>query len=95
MTDENNVSMMHDAITRLEDVSMPMYYLNYYNDILEKLQKNFELATKAKNKGLDVYNWIEPKIAYDLADRVAKMHNIDIRPDYVPCFRTHLRRKHT
>ena len=78
MTDENNVSMMHDAITRLENVSMPMYYLNYYNDILEKLQKNFELATKAKNKGLDVYNWIEPKIAYDLADRVAKMHNIDI-----------------
>ena len=63
---------------RLKDVQMPAYYLNYQHNILKNVQKSFELAAKARKLGLDVSDGVEPKIAYDLADRVAKMHNIDI-----------------
>ncbi|MGA7042569.1 MAG: DNA polymerase II large subunit, partial [Nitrososphaeraceae archaeon] len=70
--------MIDDAEILLKNVSMPQYYLNYQHCILKIVQKTFELATKARKRGLDVSDIVEPKIAYDLADRVAKMHNIDI-----------------
>ena len=40
--------------------------------------KLLSLAIQARQKNLDVTNIVESKIAYDLADRVAKMHEIDI-----------------
>lgn len=70
--------VIEDAVVRLKDVRMPRYYLNYQYNILEKVQSNYRLATRARKKGLDVSDVVETKIAYDLADRVAKMHNIDI-----------------
>lgn len=57
---------------------MPVYYMNYQQDILRKVELIYELASKARKVGLDASNAIESKIAYDLADRVAKMHDIDI-----------------
>ena len=57
---------------------MPVYYMNYQQDILRKVEQIYELASKARKVGLDASNAIESKIAYDLADRVAKMHDIDI-----------------
>ena len=57
---------------------MPVYYMNYQQDILRKVEQIYELALKARKIGLDASNTIESKIAYDLADRVAKMHDIDI-----------------
>jgi DNA polymerase II large subunit len=57
---------------------MPAYYMNYQQDILRKVEQIYELALKARKIGLDASNKIESKIAYDLADRVAKMHDIDI-----------------
>jgi len=72
------MKMIDDAEILLKNVSMPQYYLNYQHCILKNVQKTFELATKARKRGLDVSDIVEPKIAYDLADRVAKMHNIDI-----------------
>ena len=72
------MKMIDDAEILLKNVSMPQYYLNYQHCILKIVQKTFELATKARKRGLDVSDIVEPKIAYDLADRVAKMHNIDI-----------------
>src|SRR6185503_12744778 len=38
----------------------------------------YTIIQKARQKGYDVTTTIESKIAYDLSDRVAKMHNIDI-----------------
>src|SRR5437773_11269610 len=70
--------MINDAEICLRGVSMPQYYSKYHCDILKTVQKSFELATKARKLGVDVSDVVEPKIAYDLADRVAKMHNIDI-----------------
>jgi len=78
MTTKHDITMIDEAELRLKDVRIPAYYLNYQHNILKNVQKNFELAAKARKLGLDVSDGVEPKIAYDLADRVAKMHNIDI-----------------
>src|SRR6187200_2095699 len=72
------MTMINDAEIYLKDIQMPKYYLNTQRNILRNIQNNFELATRARKKGLDVSDKVESKIAYDLSDRVAKMHNIDI-----------------
>ncbi|HYZ49446.1 MAG TPA: DNA polymerase II large subunit, partial [Nitrososphaeraceae archaeon] len=72
------MTMMNDAEACLNGIPMPQYYLKYHHGILNTVQSSFELATKARKLGLDISDIVEPKIAYDLADRVAKMHNIDI-----------------
>ncbi|WP_236561698.1 DNA polymerase II large subunit [Nitrososphaera sp. AFS] len=77
-TTPHGTSMIDEAQLRLRDISMPSYYLIYQNGILKNVEKCFGLATQARKLGLDPVDKVEPKIAYDLADRVAKMHNIDI-----------------
>ncbi len=72
------MTITSDGITRLRNTHMPVYYMNYQQDILRKVEQIYELALKARKIGLDASNTIESKIAYDLADRVAKMHDIDI-----------------
>src|ERR687886_2653923 len=72
------MTTIEDAEMRLKDVRIPEYYRNYQHDVLKNVQKSLELATTARKTGLDVSDLVETKIAYDLADRVAKMHNIDI-----------------
>ncbi len=57
---------------------MPVYYRHYLHGILESVQKNYEHSLQARRKGIDAADIVESKIAYDVADRVAKMHNIDI-----------------
>jgi len=69
---ENNV------ISRLSGIKMPDYYRNYYSNLSTKTYTIFESAAKAKSSLVDSSGIIEPKIAFDLADRVAKMHEIDI-----------------
>jgi DNA polymerase II large subunit len=70
--------MISEGQERLKDIRMPAYYRRYQHDILASVQKYYEHAAKARRKGIDVTVVVEPKIAFDLADRVAKMHNIDI-----------------
>jgi DNA polymerase II large subunit len=57
---------------------MPDYYRDYYDDLSTQTYKTFEIAAKAKSTLVDSSGIIEPKIAFDLADRVSKMHDIDI-----------------
>lgn len=57
---------------------MPDDYLEYYSQISEKAYRIFEHAAEAKSTLVDSSGIVEPKIAFDLADRVAKMHDIDI-----------------
>jgi DNA polymerase II large subunit len=66
------------AINRIKDTLMPNYYFDYYNDISKKTFSTFEIAAIAKSTLVDSSAIVEPKIAFDLADRVAKMHDIDI-----------------
>ena len=57
---------------------MPDYYLDYYSHLSSETTRIFEHAAAAKSTLFDSSAIIEPKIAFDLADRVAKMHEIDI-----------------
>ncbi|MCH7757644.1 MAG: DNA polymerase II large subunit [Thaumarchaeota archaeon] len=69
---ENNVN------TRLLGIKMPNYYRNYYTNLSNNTFTIFEKAADAKSSLVDSSGIIEPKIAFDLADRVSKMHEIDI-----------------
>jgi DNA polymerase II large subunit len=66
------------ALSRLRGIKMPEYYRNYYADLSTDTYTIFESAAEAKSSLVDSSGIIEPKIAFDLADRVAKMHEIDI-----------------
>ena len=66
------------AISRLRGIKMPDYYKNYYTNLSIQTYRIFENAAEAKSSLVDSSGIIEPKIAFDLADRVAKMHEIDI-----------------
>lgn len=70
--------MLEEAETHLKDVRMPAFYWRYHQSILKNVNKGYQHALKARRRGIDAADIIEPKIAYDLADRVAKMHDIDI-----------------
>lgn len=68
----------NDAISRISGIRMPNYYLNYYSNLSKDTYSIFEHAAMAKSTLVDSSGIIEPKIAFDLADRVSKMHDIDI-----------------
>ena len=68
----------NDAISRISGIKMPDYYLDYYSNLSNETYSVFEHAADAKSSLVDSSGIIEPKIAFDLADRVAKMHEIDI-----------------
>src|ERR687894_338576 len=70
--------ILEEAELRLKDVRMPAFYWQYQQGILKSVNKGYQHALKARRRGIDAADIIESKIAYDLADRVAKMHNIDI-----------------
>ena len=68
----------NDAILRISGIKMPNYYHEYYSKLSKDTYDIFEKAALAKSTLVDSSGIIEPKIAFDLADRVAKMHEIDI-----------------
>ena len=68
----------NDAISRIHDIKMPDYYHDYYSNLSSETVSIFEKAAVAKSTLVDSSGIIEPKIAFDLADRVSKMHDIDI-----------------
>ena len=68
----------NDALSRIKDLEVPDYYIDYYSEFSKETYDVFEKAAKAKSSLVDSSGIIEPKIAFDLADRVAKMHDIDI-----------------
>src|ERR687890_2703817 len=70
--------ILEEAETHLKDVRMPAFYWQYQQGILKNVNKSYQHALVARRRGIDAADIIEAKIAYDLADRVAKMHDIDI-----------------
>ena len=68
----------NDAIIRIKGIEMPDSYFQYYSELSSETYTIFEKAAAAKSTLVDSSGMIEPKIAFDLADRVAKMHDIDI-----------------
>lgn len=70
--------MISEARSRLTNSNIPNYYSTYYDNIINIIEGNFNLASEARRQNIDVSDVVESKIAYDLADRVAKMHELDI-----------------
>jgi DNA polymerase II large subunit len=68
----------NDALIRIKGVPMPDFYSEYYSKLSAETYSIFEHAASAKASLFDSSGIIEPKIAFDLPDRVAKMHEIDI-----------------
>jgi DNA polymerase II large subunit len=62
----------------LKNLALPEYFVYYHDSILKNLQRNLDVGVGARKRGMDGTDRVEPKIAFDLSDRVAKMHNIDI-----------------
>ena len=62
----------------LDRSPMPEIYRRYFLEMSEAVGRAFEAAAAAKATLADVSANVEPKIAYDLADRVARMHDIDV-----------------
>ena len=70
--------MSENVALRLREVPMPESYFDYYNKISSEVFTIFEKAAAAKATLSDSSGMVEPKIAFDLSDRVSKMHDIDV-----------------
>src|SRR5579885_832241 len=70
--------MSENVALRLKEVPMPQDYFEYYSKISEVVFTIFEKAASPKATLFDSSGMVEPKIAFDLADRVSKMHDIDV-----------------
>lgn len=60
------------------DVQIPSFYLEYHLKISEYIKDSISVAQKAKRYGHDISEKVESQIGYDLPDRIAKIHEIDI-----------------
>ena len=67
-----------NSLQELSNLKRPPFYNNYHNTLLNFLNEIYLIASNARSQGIDVSEIIESRIVYDLADRVAKMHNINI-----------------
>lgn len=57
---------------------MPEHYKTYYELLTTETYTVYERAAGAKSALVDTSAAVEPKVVFDLSDRVAKMHDIDI-----------------
>lgn len=80
ITTTDTTMLSHENIdSRLQPAEMPDHYRVYYKELSDKTAEIFEKASIAKKQSrADTIDVIESKIALDLADRVSKMHDIDI-----------------
>ena len=67
-----------NSLQELSSLKRPSFYHNYHNNLLNFLNEIYLIASDARLQGIDVSEKIESRIVYDLADRVAKMHDINI-----------------
>lgn len=68
-----------DVGYRLQGIEMPGAYRDYYTRLSKETARVHEWASAAKKGSkADSNDVIGPKIAFDLADRVSKMHEIEI-----------------
>ncbi len=57
---------------------IPSSYLQYHKIISQYIEDSISTAQLAKKHGLDISEKVESQIGYDLPDRIAKIHEIDI-----------------
>lgn len=69
---------MSNNIKENKDVQIPPHYIKYHEKISKYIENCLSVAESAKVRGLDISEKVETQIGYDLADRIAKIHEIDI-----------------
>lgn len=69
---------MSSHIKENKDVQIPSHYIEYHQKISKYIENSISVAQTAKNNGLDISEKVESQIGYDLPDRIAKIHEIDI-----------------
>lgn len=52
---------------------MPPHYEKYFTELEDKLKNLYELAEKARSKGLDASLEVDAKITHDIAERIEKL----------------------
>lgn len=61
----------------------PQHLTEYYRDILGQYELAYNMAERARSKGLDPNDYVESKTVLDLADRVNQMLGLDQFKDFV------------
>ena len=61
---------MSTTANYVKEINIPQNYSDYYEELSKQVYKEFETAADAKSTLLDSSGIIEPKIAFDLAERV-------------------------
>ena len=69
---------MNNHIKENKDVQIPSYYIEYHQKISKYIEDTISIAQTAKKQGLDISEKVESQVGYDLPDRIAKIHEIDI-----------------
>jgi len=69
---------LSNNIKENKDVQIPSHYIEYHQKISKYIENSISVAQTAKNNGLDISEKVESQIGYDLPDRIAKIHEIDI-----------------
>jgi DNA polymerase II large subunit len=69
---------LNNHIKENKDVQIPSYYIEYHQKISKYIEDTISIAQTAKKQGLDISEKVESQIGYDLPDRIAKIHGIDI-----------------
>ncbi|HJY09635.1 MAG TPA: DNA polymerase II large subunit [Nitrososphaeraceae archaeon] len=60
------------------NIQIPSYYIEYHQKISKYIEDSVSIAQAAKKHGLDISEKVESQVGYDLPDRIAKIHEIDI-----------------
>jgi DNA polymerase II large subunit len=60
------------------NVQIPSYYIEYHQKISKYIEDSISIAQTAKKHGVDISEKVESQVGYDLPDRIAKIHEIDI-----------------
>ena len=69
---------MSSNIKESSNTQVPSNYLQYHKNISQYIEDSITAAQTAKKQGFDISEKVESQIGYDLPDRIAKIHEIDI-----------------
>ncbi|MCP8322795.1 MAG: DNA polymerase II large subunit, partial [Candidatus Methylarchaceae archaeon HK02M2] len=69
--------MINEYLKKIKTFApFPEEYINYYGDIFQKFDEQYNISLKARVKNIDPQPNIEPNLAFDLADRIENLIKI-------------------
>ncbi|MCP8312257.1 MAG: DNA polymerase II large subunit [Candidatus Methylarchaceae archaeon HK02M1] len=69
--------MIDEILGRIKTFApFPEQYLSYYETLLQQLKSQYDISSNARSKGIDPKLDVEPKLSFDLADRIENLIKI-------------------